>query len=139
MSKILKRKFIGSIFCFLLGLFVLMYNLFADVNDSLFSYLLGFTVGIYVVGIYNLWITFRSMKNDKKRKELENVEQDERVIALSNEAMARTGKYSILTMAICSFVFAVMNQMNIAVILGYIISFILILYCVIYMYLAHKN
>lgn len=140
MNKVVKRKLIGSIFCFIIGVGVMISSIIFTINlsDELHSYLLGFACGILGVGVYRLYIVLRVAKNPSKGKELENNENDERLLHISNKSMSITFRLSVIVEAILSLIYAFIN-IEIAKYLGIIVGIQLIVYVVIYFIMSKNN
>ena len=141
MNKIIKRKLIGSAICFGLGIACLIFLAFnfQKINEELLSYLSGFSTGIIVVGIITVIKYIRVMKNEKMSKELENVNNDERLKVINNEAMAISFRISVLAEAVISIICAVNNKIEVAEYLGFAICFQVVVYLITYFIISKKN
>ena len=141
MNKIIKRKLIRAVICFVLGIACLIFLAFnfEKIDENLLSYLSGCSTGIITVGIITLIKYTRVMKNEKMRKELENANNDERLKINNNESMAITFRISVLLEAIISIICAVNNKMEIAEYLGFAICFQIIVYLITYFIISKKN
>lgn len=141
MNKIIKRKLIGTIICFALGIACLIFIAFnfEKIDENLLSYLSGCSTGIITVGIITLIKYTRVMKNERMRKELENANNDERLKINNNESMAITFRITVLLEAIISIICAVNNKMEIAEYLGFAICFQIIVYLITYLIISKKN
>lgn len=141
MNKIVKRRLIGTIICFVVGTISLTYNIVnaEKIGEELGSYLNGFSSGVMGGALYFLICTIRAIRNPKIAKNMENIEQDERLHSINNKAMAYTFRISVLIEAITSIGSAVLGHMQIAECLGFIICVQLILYVVIYYIVTYKN
>ena len=141
MNKIIKRKLIGSIICFTLGIIGLIFLAISSgtISEDLFSYISGFSSGIIVVGIVTLIKYTRVMKNQEMTKKIENANNDERLRIISNESMAITLRISLIVEAVISMICAVNNKMEIAECLGFAICFQIIVYLITYFIVNKKN
>lgn len=141
MNKIIKRKLIGSVICFILGIACLIYLSVNSemLSEELLSYMSGFSSGIIFIGIVTLIKYTRVMKNKQMSKKLENANNDERLRVINNESMAISFRISVFIEAIISIICAVYNKMEIAEYLGFAICFQIVLYLVIYFIINKKN
>lgn len=141
MNKIIKRKLIGSIICFTLGIIGLIFLAISSgtISEDLFSYISGFSSGIIVVGIVTLIKYTRVMKNQEMTKKIENANNDERLRIINNESMAITLRISLIVEAVISMICAVNNKMEIAECLGFAICFQIIVYLITYFIVNKKN
>ena len=141
MNKIIKRKLIGSIICFTLGIIGLIFLAISSgtISEDLFSYISGFSSGIIVVGIVTLIKYTRVMKNQEMTKKIENANNDERLKIINNESMAITLRISLIVEAVISMICAVNNKMEIAECLGFAICFQIIVYLITYFIVNKKN
>ena len=141
MNKIIKRKLIGSIICFILGISCLIFLAISHekISEELLSYISGFSTGIITIGIITLIKYTRVMKNEKMSKKLENANNDERLKVINNESMAISFRISVLFEAITSIICALCGKMELAKYIGFAIGFQLILYLVVYFIINKKN
>lgn len=141
MNKIIKRKLIGAIICFIIGIACLIILIASShkIREELVSYISGFSSGIIIVGIITLIKYIRVMKNEKISKKLENVNNDERLKGINNESMAISLRISIIAEAIISITCAIYNKMEIAEYLGFAICFQILVYLVAYFVISKKN
>lgn len=141
MNKIVKKRLIGSIICFIIGVGCLICCLINHnkIEEDLYSYLNGFSCGIVTVGTCFLISAIRAIRNPKIAQNLENASQDERLWAICNKAMAITFRISILVYSIASVILAILGNMYIAGILGLLIGGQLIAYVIIYYVVAHNS
>ena len=140
MNKIVKRKLVGSIICFVIGIAFLIFSIinYNNISEEMLSYIRGFISGIIGVGIFTMILTIRALKNPTKGKELENEANDERLKTINDTAMAITFKISLISEAITSLICAFTGKMEIAMYLGLIILFQVVLYLITY-YIVEKN
>ena len=70
---IIKRKLIGAIICFIIGIMGLIFLAVSSeiINEELLSYMSGFSSGIIVIGIITLIKYTRIMKNEQMSKKIE--------------------------------------------------------------------
>ena len=141
MNKIIKRKLIGSMICFILGISSLIFLAisYEKISEELLSYLSGFSSGIIVIGIITLIKYTRIMKNEKISKKLENANNDERLKIINNKSMAISFRISVIIEAVISMICAVYNKMEIAEYLGLAICFQIIVYLLTYFIVNKKN
>ena len=141
MNKIIKRKLIGSIICFTLGIIGLIFLAISSgtISEDLFSYISGFSSGIIVVGIVTLIKYTRVMKNQEMTKKIENANNDERLKIINNESMAITLRIILIVEAVISMICSVNNKMEIAECLGFAICFQIIVYLITYFIVNKKN
>ena len=141
MNKIVKRRLISTIICFFVGIIVFVFRIVNDENigEELESYLNGFSSGVMGGGIYFLICTVRAIRNPKIAKNMENIEQDERLHSINNKAMAYTYRVGVLVEAITSIASALSGHIEIAECLGFVICVQLIMYVIIFYIVAHKN
>ncbi len=141
MNKIVKRKLIGAILCFVIGIAFFTYPIIApqSITENLHSYMNGFASGMIGVGIVALFIVIRAFKSPTKAKELENEAQDERLIRIANDAMAITLRITYSIEALASIICAFINKMEISIYLGMLICFQLVLYLIVYFIVKRKN
>ena len=141
MNKIIKRKLIGAVICFGIGIACLIFLAVSSgkISEELLSYLSGFSSGIIAVGTVTLIKYIRVMKNEKMSKKLENANNDERLKVINNESMAISFRISVVAEAIISIICAVNNKMEIAEYLGFAICFQLIVYLITYFIISKKN
>ena len=141
MNKIIKRKLIGSIICFALGIIGLIFLAISHetIGEELFSYISGFSSGIIVVAIVTLIKYTRVMKNQEMTKKIENENNDERLKIINNESMAITLRISLIVEAVISMICAVNNKMEISECLGFAICFQIIVYLITYFIVNKKN
>lgn len=141
MNKIVKRRLIGTIICFALGIacgvFVFVNN--GKMREDLLDYLSGFSSGLTGAGLYFLICTIRALRNPKIAKNMEVIEQDERLHSINNKALASTFKISMIVEALLSIGAAVLNYMQAAECLGLVIGIQLILYVVVYLIIERKS
>ena len=140
MNKIVKRKLIGSIICFIIGIAFLIFSIinYNNMSKEMLSYIRGFVSGIIGVGIFTMILTIRTLRNPTKGKELENEVNDERLKTINDTAMAITFKISLISEAIASLICAFTGKMEIAMYLGLIIFVQVLLYLITY-YIVEKN
>lgn len=141
MNKSLKRKTISSIVCIMISAVLFIYCAVnkLNMNEELLSYIYGFAVGLFGVGIVIFVRYFFIGSNPEKRQQIENELNDERVISNSNNAMAISFRISVLTEAIISIVCAVMEQIEVSSYIGYAICFQLITFLIVNIYANKKN
>jgi len=141
MNKIVKKRLIKTIICFVLGAVCGVCSLLngENMSEELQSYLNGFTTGIFTAGMYFLLCTIRAIRNPKIAKNMENVEQDERLHSINNKALAITFRISVFVEAIVSVLGAILGYMQISECLGAVIGVQLILYIIVYYVIEHKN
>ena len=62
MNKIVKRKLVGSIICFVKGIAFLIFSLinYNSISEEMLSYIRGFVSGIIGVGIFTMILTIRA-------------------------------------------------------------------------------
>ena len=141
MNKIIKRKLIGAIICFIIGIACLIILIASSdkISEELVSYMNGFSSGIIIIGIITLIKYIRVMKNEKMSKKLENANNDERLKVINNESMAISFRISVLVEAVISIICAVYNKMEIVEYLGFAICFQIIVYLITYFIISKKN
>lgn len=140
MNKIIKRRLISAFICFGIGIVGWIYlAVNHEIGEELRAYLSGFFGGINGVALYFLIYSFRAIRNPKIAKELQNVENDERLHTINNKAFALTFKICIVLEALGSFAFAFCKYMQIAQYLGFVICAQLVLYIVVYYIVVHRN
>ena len=141
MNKIIKRKLIGSIICFTLGIIGLIFLAISSgtISEDLFSYISGFSSGIIVVGIVTLIKYTRVMKNQEMTKKIENANNDERLKIINNESMAISFRISLIVEAVISMIAAINNKMEIAECIGFAICFKIVVYLITYFIVNKKN
>lgn len=141
MNKIIKRKLIGSAICLVLGIVGLIFLAVSHVkiNEEVLSYLIGFGVGLIIIGIITLIRYTRIMKNEKMSKQLENANNDERLKVIINESMAIAFRISVITQVVISIVCAIYNKMEIAGYIEIAVMFETMVYLVTYFIISKKN
>lgn len=141
MNKTIKRKLIGTVVCLVLGIIFCVYPTinYKIFTDELHSYMSGFGGGLVGVGIYNLVICLKAIKNPVKAKEIENEMKDERVKSNSNYAMAIAFRISMFAEAIISIICAISQKIEISKYMGFAICFQLVLYIIVYCEVNKKN
>lgn len=141
MNKIIKRKLIGSIICFILGIMGLIFLAvsYEIINEALLSYMSGFSSGIIVIGIITLIKYTRIMKNEQMSKKIENANNDERLKVINNAAMAISFRISVIVEAVISIICAVCNKIEIAEYLGFAICFQIVVYLITYFIISKNN
>ena len=141
MNKIIKRKLICSIICFILGIICLIYLAvnYTNISEELLSYISGFSIGIIAVAIVTFIKYIRVIKNNQMIKILENTNNDERLKVINNESMAISFTISVNMEAIISIICAFCDKIEIAKYIVLAISFQLVLYLAIYFIISKKN
>ncbi|MNT20992.1 hypothetical protein D3C72_1563150 [compost metagenome] len=136
MNKTVKRKMILSILCMTLGIVALTFEIinFNLLKEEFSSYLNGFAFGIGSVGLYLMYQTIRAIKNPKVGKELENMENDERLKMINQQAMSITFRCSLGVEAVIGFLLAYLGKMEIA----QWVSFIITIQVLVYLYIYHR-
>lgn len=141
MNKTVKRKMILSITCIVAGIIALIFEII-NVNflkEEFSSYLNGFAFGIGSVGLYLMYQSVRAIRNPKVSKELENMENDERLRMINQQAMSITFRCSLGVEAIIGFSLAYLGKMEIAECVSFIISIQVLVYLYIYHRIESKN
>ena len=141
MNKIIKRKLIGSVICFVIGIACLIFLVvsYEKISEELLSYLSGFSSAIITVGIITLIKYTRLMKNENLSKKLENANNDERLKVINNASMAIAFRISVFVEAVISIICAVCNKLYISEYLGFAICFQIAVYFITYFIISKKN
>ena len=141
MNKIIKRKLIGSVICFVIGIACLIFLAvsYEKISEELLSYLSGFSSAIITVGIITLIKYTRLMKNENLSKKLENANNDERLKVINNASMAIAFRISVIVEAVISIICAVCSKLEIAEYLGFAICFQIAVYLITYFIISKKN
>ena len=140
MNKVVKRKLIGTIICFILGIISIIYTIFMQdkINEDIISYFLGFSCGIIGVGIASLIIIISSLKNPEKRRELENSYYDEMLNTINVCAMSIVFRISIFIEGVISIICALTNNLKLSEYFGILICIQIIIYLIVYFLVKKK-
>lgn len=143
MSKTVKTRLISGIIFTIAGILFFICPL-ADkkgifANEDLRAYMYGVSAGIMGCGIAFVISAVRLMKSPEKARERQNMDNDERLISINNEAMAWTFKISICMQALLSITFAFAGEMEFAKYLGLAIAIHAAVYLIVYLFLTKKS
>ena len=141
MNKIIKRKLIGAIICFVVGISCIVYLAInhENISEELLSYISGFATGIISIAIITVIKYTRIMKNEQMSKKIENANNDERLKVINSDSMAISFRISVLFEALTSIICAICGKMEIAAYFGFLIGLQLILYLAVYFIVSKKN
>ena len=106
MNKEIKKKIMASVIVILLGIVILFSTLiFKNVfNENKIDYITGVSSGLIVVGMFIFIKTIYAISGADKGKEMVNKLQDERLIAINNEASGITFRITTVIAAIAGIV-----------------------------------
>ncbi len=106
MNKEIKKKIMASVIVILLGIVILFSTLiFKNVfNENKIDYITGVSSGLIVVGMFIFIKTIYAISGADKGQEMVNKLQDERLIAINNEASGITFRITTVIAAIAGIV-----------------------------------
>lgn len=106
MNKEIKKKIMASVIVILLGIVILFSILiFKNVfNENKIDYITGVSSGLIVVGMFIFIKTIYAISGADKGQEMVNKLQDERLIAINNEASGITFRITTVIAAIAGIV-----------------------------------
>lgn len=141
MNKEIKKKLIISVIAIILGLAILfstfmLKNIFTE--DKIDN-VTAFSSGLIVVGIIMFIRTIFALSGASKGKELVNKLQDERLIAINNQASEITLRITILIAAIASIILLFLGLEKEAMITCIFVGISTLIYLVSYFVLSRKK
>ena len=106
MNKEIKKKIMASVIVILLGIVILFSTLiFKNVfNENKIDYITGVSSGLIVVGMFIFIKTIYAISGADKGQDMVNKLQDERLIAINNEASGITFRITTVIAAIAGIV-----------------------------------
>ena len=141
MNKEIKKKIIISVIAIILGLSIL-FSIFIFKNvftEDKIDYATGFSSGLIVVGMIMFIRTIFALSGADKGKELANTLQDERLIAINNEASEITLRITILIASIVSIVLLFLGLEKEGMIASTFVGISTLIYLVSYFVLSRKK
>lgn len=141
MNKEIKKKIIISVIAILFGLTILVSTfIFRNAfTDDKISYVTGFSSGIIVVGMVMFIKTIFALSGADKGKKLVNKLQDERLIAINNEASEITFKITNIIASIASIVLLFLGLKKEGMIAAAFVGISILIYLVSYFVLSKKK
>lgn len=106
MNKEIKKKIMASVIVILLGIVILFSTLIFKnaFNENKIDYITGVSSGLIVVGMFIFIKTIYAISGADKGQEMVNKLQDERLIAINNEASGITFRITTVIAAIAGIV-----------------------------------
>ena len=141
MNKEIRKKIIISIIAIILCLAIL-FSTFAFKNvftEDRIDYATGFSSGLIVVGMIIFIRTIFALSGADRGKELANTLQDERLIAINNEASGAAFKITTLIASIASILLFFLGLEKEGMIAATFVGISTLIYLVSYFVLSRKK
>ena len=141
MNKEIRKKIIISIIAIILGLAILFSTfIFKNVfTEDRIDYATGFSSGLIVVGMIIFIRTIFALSGADRGKELANTLQDERLIAINNEASGTAFKITTLIASIASILLFFLGLEKEGMIAATFVGISTLIYLVSYFVLSRKK